>query len=163
MISIEIPEKQQEQEMNYVAINYIDFSYTKWIVLSSCIFFINVIYSIYLQLPLFYTLWGVMTTCLSVNYWRNATYGIRRDLDVFFARISVVLLNTYGIYVIGDPIWRLMYICITIIYLILFRCSEILREPETIKPYWIFYHFFFHTFLNINVAIAFYWVYLKQQ
>ena len=86
---------------------------TEPLVFSSFLFLIPAIYAYYVNLY-FYTILSVLTFCISVNYWRKATIGFRRNLDLIFSKISFSIYVTTQLFylyydsplLLGYPIFK---------------------------------------------------------
>ena len=68
----------------YVAYN------TGSLVISSTFFLVPCIYTIYNSMH-FFTVLLILTSGISANYWRKATYGWRRTLDLWFSKLSFTI------------------------------------------------------------------------
>jgi len=142
---------------------------TEPIVISSCFFLIPTIYSFYTK-QYFYTTILLLTFGISVNYWRKATYGFRRNLDLIFSKISfIIFLSSQVIYIhysspllLGYPIFQITDISkrrfvASYIGLILIGCFYDLSNynyyyyhRNNNEKNWIKYHMLFHLFCSIN-------------
>jgi len=120
---------------------------SRWIVLSSIMMTIPAIYGFYNKL---YTLsvFICMTSFISANYWRNATFGIRRDVDLIFSKISFSIFVYNGfIHVYYFPSILLGHIgLISMIYL--YYLSN--KYFELRNTNWLSYHFLFHMTIIIE-------------
>jgi len=123
---------------------------SKWLVLSSFYFMIPCIYSFYNKLYSF-SLVLLLTSLISANYWRKATYSFRRNLDLCFARISFVIFVSNGIiYVRSIPFIITGYSGL----IMLFYCyyySDFLFKKQSI--YWVNYHMLFHLIMMYEQMI----------
>jgi len=118
----------------------VDWSESRWLVLTSSTFFIPTIYSFYCQLYGFSGI-SLFTTIISMNYWRRATISFRRDLDLVFAKISFVIYLIHGIYYIRGN--RLFLFLPALIYLLYNYYNSNLLYTEK-KKEWINHHIWFH-------------------
>jgi hypothetical protein len=69
---------------------------SKWLVLSSFFFTIPSGYAYYKKYYVFAILL-LTTSFISANFWKNATYSFRRNLDLIFSKISLVVFIINGI------------------------------------------------------------------
>ena len=115
---------------------------TKWITLSSGLFMIPAIYSYYNDLY-FYAIILVLTTIISVNFWRHATYSWRRIIDCIFSKFVFIFSLINGIFYVT-------YMPFTIAgYLVLFAilyCYYLSNKYCGNNPIWWKYHILFHLF-----------------
>jgi hypothetical protein len=72
------------------------FKYSIWLTISSVSFIIPAVYSFTVHLWLYGFLY-FSTAIASINYWRKATYGRRRDIDVIISRISFIITFATGL------------------------------------------------------------------
>lgn len=140
---------------------------TEPLVYSSCIFLIPLIYSYYLKFY-FYTIVLFITFGISANYWRKATLGLRRDLDLFFSKISFLiffisnfvylhynypLLLGYKINNNSD-ISTIIYITsYSNLFFIIYFYNLSYYHYRINDIHWIIYHILFHIFCNLNILL----------
>jgi hypothetical protein len=150
---------------------------TKWIVLSSTFFSIPAAYHLYARthsptkLPLSVSLdhpipvlilrsgivqsifpyMLVVTSLVSANYWRKATRGWRRNLDLIVAKITFAT----GLYIAAKYVQSNEHrIQIVIILCFIPVCyNESTKYVNSGNPAWVKYHFAFHVLLSISGAI----------
>lgn len=72
------------------------FKYSIWLTISSFSFMIPAVYAFTLHLWSYGFLY-FSTAIASINYWRKATYGSRRDVDVIVSRISFIITFATGL------------------------------------------------------------------
>jgi hypothetical protein len=139
------------------------------LVLSSTFFLLPCIYTIYNGMH-FFTALLALTSGISANYWRKATYGVRRNLDLWFSKISfVIFVSNQIVYIwvlpptlFGYPlilnedtlIENLRYYCsmasfASMVYF--YYLSEISYHRG--HDHWRTYHFIFHIFVAIEQII----------
>jgi hypothetical protein len=123
---------------------------TKWIVLSSCFFTIPSIYGYYKGL---YFLANVLflTSIISANYWRNATYTIRRVVDRSFAKFSFVTFVYNGaIHVRYVPYFIFGWSGLIILLYCYYQSNKygLVKDKK-----WIKYHMVFHAIMACNQII----------
>ena len=61
--------------------------HTKWLVISSFFFIFPSFYSL-LHSLYFHSALLLLTTLISANYWRKATFSWRRNMDLIFSKVS---------------------------------------------------------------------------
>ena len=123
---------------------------SKYLVFSSLFYFVPSIYS-YMYCLYMHSLLLTVCTIISINYWRKATYGLRRNIDLFFAKITVVIFMYNGaIYVRYIPYIMIGYSNFAIT-LYLYYISGILLQEE--KLHWYTYHMLFHLLTTCNAII----------
>lgn len=114
---------------------------TKWLVLSSFLFFLPAINSWYRnQYMNTYVL--ISTSLVSANFWRKATYSWRRTLDLYLSKIAFIIFHIQGIkYVKYKPLIISGY---TSLFISIY-CFYLSHKYYTKKnPIWYRYHFIFH-------------------
>jgi hypothetical protein len=127
-----------------------DWSYTKYIVGSSLFFQIPALYAYH------HNMYAVAASCcltsvLSINYWRHATYSWRRTMDMYWAKSAGIYFFLRGIRhhhvgILGT---------IIMIYLYYQSCNQF-----NIDPYgkWYLYHMAFHSVVAMNQLITIYFI-----
>ena len=149
----------------YIAYN------TGLLVLSSTFFLVPCILTIYNDMYFFTTLL-LLTSGISANYWRKATYGWRRTLDLWFSKFSFVIFVTNQFMYIGivqpTPISytmiiedimlveNLRYYCsiasfVSMVYF--YYLSEKSYHKSREDQQWKIYHFIFHIFVAVEQFI----------
>lgn len=77
------------------------FSITKWTVISSIFFLVPATYAFLNTIICAWLYWygvlSVCTTIFSVNHWRQAEYGMRRNLDRVVAWIACIIYVSTGL------------------------------------------------------------------
>ena len=139
------------------------------LVLSSTFLLLPCIYTIYNGMH-FFTALMVLASAISANYWRRATYGWRRTLDLWFSKILfTIFLSQQFMYiwiVPPTPISFTMIIEDKLIFENLRYYSSIasfvsmvyfyyLSEKSYHNEYdhWRTYHFIFHLFVALEQII----------
>ena len=74
----------------------------RWIAISSLFFIGPGIYSYYKLLP-YHSLMIFICSAISSNYWREPTYGWRRDMDLMYAKFIFTVFFSSGLYYIRNP------------------------------------------------------------
>ena len=123
---------------------------TKWLVLSSFFFTIPATYALINNLYL-HSILLFMTSFISANYWRKATYSWRRNMDLLFSKISFIVFVSNGIFYV-----RILYHVIPgyiglILLLYCYYMSGKLFELK--KDNWYKYHFLFHFIMAYEQTI----------
>ena len=124
---------------------------TRWIVLSSSFFGIPGILHINSTQPINrLSVLLILTSLVSMNYWRDAKRGWRRNSDLILAKITFCTCGYYGItYVATIPHILSFY---SFIALSLYMYSQSAKHVSKNDLNWVKYHFAFHIFLAITVA-----------
>ena len=136
--------------METVSYRIADWEQTKWLVISSSLFLIPAVYSLYKGLYLWSFLL-CMTTLISVNYWRDAEIGWRRDLDLWFAKfIFCTFCAAMVYYVEYVPYAAFGY---TALFLVLFLYYKSVQSYYYQHEHWWVYHALFHVFLTLEQCI----------
>jgi hypothetical protein len=134
--------------------NCIENSHAIFLVGSSCFFLIPAYYAYTLNL-FYYTLISALTTAVSINHWRKAELGLRRDIDMLVAHISFAIYFASGCYYIipigGKELWMLaMPGCL--LTLLFIHLSNRLMEMQSNK--WVICHLIFHVFVTIEQMLV---------
>ena len=115
---------------------------SKYLVVSSFSFTIPSIYAFYNSLY-FHACLLLLTSLVSANFWRKPTYSWRRDLDLFFSKLTFVLFTYDGIVNIKNNSYT--FIGYPMVFIILY-CYYLSNEHYKIKNSnnWVIYHSLFH-------------------
>ena len=127
------------------------FSITKWLVLSSCFFLIPATYALKNKIYIYGGL-SVSTTICSINHWRCAEYGIRRNVDRFIAIVAFFIYVPTGLFIF--PIYLSAITLSTII--VSFVISNYLSKNH--YPYFVFVHMIFHASVAITKIFVIYYL-----
>ena len=127
------------------------FSITKWLVLSSCFFLIPATYALKNNIYIYGGL-SVSTSICSINHWRCAEYGIRRNVDRFFAIVAFFIYVPTGLFIF--PIYLSAITLSTII--VSFVISNYLSKNH--YPYFVFVHMIFHASVAITKILVIYYL-----
>ena len=96
-----------------------------------------------------------ITSLVSANYWRKATYGWRRDCDLIIAKISFATFSIPGFFYITNKSFFLAYCFGFKAALISYwKSGELLKVKN---KDWVIYHFIFHILITIGAIISLYW------
>jgi hypothetical protein len=143
---------------------------TEPIVLSSLLFLVPVIYSYYIKFY-FYTVVSFVTFFISANYWRKATIGFRRDLDLVFSKISFLIYVTSNLIYLhynyplllgykitnNSDISTIIYITsYSNLFLIVYFYNRSYYYYKLNDIRWMRNHMLFHLFCNINILLIIY-------
>ena len=122
----------------------------KILALSSCFFLIPSIYAYYNDLY-FFSVLLIATSFISANFWRYAIHSWRRDLDLFFAKVSFVIFLSNGIYYLRyTPYVVTGYSGLIVLLYFYYLSDKYLKEHNTL---WCKYHFLFHVLLTYEQFI----------
>jgi hypothetical protein len=114
---------------------------TKWLVLSSCFFLIPATYAYIHTLYLHSTVLFI-TSLISANFWRKATFSWRRNLDLVYAKCSFILFVYDGVVYVRTVYYVVPGYIGLFVLLYCFYVSGKLLESK--KEYWYKYHVLFH-------------------
>jgi hypothetical protein len=119
-----------------MVMNCIDWSYSKYIVLSSLLFQIPAYYA-YRHGLYVHATGSFITTILSVNHWRRHEHGLRRKIDVVWARSAGILFLIDGMY---HSFMKAIFLGMMMNYM------YYLARKNQQNPYgnWYMYHMMFH-------------------
>jgi len=122
----------------------------KWLVVSSCFFLGPAVYAFSKGLHEFGWL---LTGCsvASANYWKDAVYGWRRNMDLCFARASFIVFVYHGI-VIVQPGWK-KHFSYASLFIVLFLYYLSWTNRVQGKKRWVLCHFLFHSLMTIEQFI----------
>ncbi len=123
---------------------------TRWLVLSSLLWIGPSIYA-YVNNLHSYAFLLVVTSLVSVNYWRKATYSWRRNIDLFVAKIAVSVFVLTGIYYIKTVSYFIIGYGGLIGLLYCYYRSNKLYQLQ--NPSWYKYHMAFHTIMTYEEII----------
>ena len=134
----------------YVAA-FATWEYTRWLVASSCFFMVPSAYAYYNQFY-FNSYVLLLTSLISANYWRKATYSWRRTADLIFAKVSFCVflvhwlthVNNYNMCLVG-------FFCVGCMAGS-YKWSVGLRKQTS--PHWYKYHVAFHFSTMVSQLIV---------
>jgi hypothetical protein len=116
---------------------------TKWITASSFLFMVPCIYA-YVNNQWFLSAILLLTSLISANFWRNATYSWRRMTDRVFAKITFVIFCKNGlIYIIDWPTYIKGHLWL---FAMLYCYYMSNKYCITTHHLWWKYHMLFHLF-----------------
>lgn len=119
----------------------VEWKESRWIVLTSFSFMVPSIFAFFHKFY-FYSVLLMMTTLISANYWRKATYSWRRNMDLFFAKISFFIFLYNGILYVRTPVYIMMGFpgLFVIVYFYYMSC----KNYEKKNNMWVIFHCMFH-------------------
>jgi len=147
--SRDISKKYTTKKIVYCDNYLVPFEESKYIVLSSCLFFIPTIYA-FVKQKYIISGSGFIVTIVSVNYWRECKKSIRRDCDLIVSRVMC-----------GVGCWNFLtniqnnydYIVFILLFIISYNSYN---KAQFKSINWIRYHMLFHCtlaffgFLTLN-------------
>jgi hypothetical protein len=140
MISRNNYEKIKEDNDNVIA----EWEHTKWVTLTSFSFmipaFVAFCHKMYDHSTILF-----LTSIISANYWRKATYSWRRNLDLIFAKISFIFYVYNGVkYVTTIPDMIPGYGGLILIIILYYLSGELLKIKN---EGWYKCHMSFHLWM----------------
>ena len=122
---------------------------SRWIVLSSFFFTIPAIYGFYKELYNFSAVL-LLTSLISANYWRDASYSYRRIIDKIFAKISFSIFFYNGIcYIRIFPYVITAYSGLVVLLYCYYASNKYCNNNKI----WVKYHMIFHLIMALNQLI----------
>ena len=119
-------------------------SESKYLMTSSFLFMIPSVYSYYCQLYLYSSVL-LLVSLASGNYWRKATYGWRRNLDILCAKSSFVLFASSGVWYVRDIEYVIHgYVGLVGILYCYYKSHSCYKNNTNM---WLKYHMLFHVLL----------------
>jgi hypothetical protein len=136
------------------------FQQTKYITLSSGLFCITSYYAYYNSLY-FYAIILLLTSVISANYWRNATYSWRRNIDLLFSKLSFTIFVYNGMYYVNIYNNKISYIGLPCLIYCYYLSNKLFIQKNL---YWIYFHIIFHIIMTYEQYIILYHIkeYLKN-
>lgn len=125
---------------------------TRWLVLSSLSFLVPSVYAYTLGINLCSVLL-VGTTFFSVNYWRNAEKGWRRDADLIYAKLSFYTFVLLGIIYVQDISYIIPGYCGLFALVYCYQMSRYTHETKGENSEWYLYHMLFHLIMTCEMII----------
>jgi hypothetical protein len=126
---------------------------TKWLVVSSCFFMIPAVYAYQHELY-WYAMLFMCISVASANHWRRATYSLRRNIDLFFARTSFVVFFFTGLHTLKNKTRLIIGFSGVVLILCCFYMSNKLYQAN--NPNWYKFHFMFHFFVMCEQMLVLY-------
>ena len=144
-----------------IAPDFVTWEYTKYLCGSSLFFSIAAIYAFHLKLYV-YSLLLLLTSIYSVNYWRKATYSLRRTVDIYNAKIMCFLFLFKAVITISNTYVLAFTLLLGSIAVWCFRISNKYRKVEHINHNWYKYHVIFHALGTVVQCITLYYIKLAS-
>ncbi len=123
---------------------------SRWLTLSSLFFTAPATYAywngLYIDSSLLLT-----TSVISANFWRKATKGWRRDLDLAYSKFIFVTSLSKGVYYVTYLPYMVFGYSGLVILSYCF-CQATKRHREGLHD-WYWYHFFFHLIMTWELFI----------
>jgi hypothetical protein len=121
------------------------------LILSSCFFMIPGLYALLNGIPLL-SLLSLITTIVSINYWRDAVDGWRRHADLLVAKISFIIYFTIGVVHVRD--WHILVVGWPNTALMLSAYFMSNRLWNKGSQHWIYCHMAFHFFVSVGQLVV---------
>ena len=124
-----------------------EWKHTKYITVSSLLFLIPACYA-YAHSMYDHTILLTLTSLISANYWRKATYSWRRNMDLIFSKISFAIYIYNGVKYSSsqsnliEGILRLIFM-----FYCFCRSGYLFQKKE---DSWVWYHVIFHIFIALE-------------
>jgi uncharacterized membrane protein len=124
-----------------------EWKHTKYITLSSLLFLIPAYYA-YAHNMYDHTILLILTSLISANYWRKATYSWRRNLDLIISKVSFAIYIYNGVKYSGSRSELIEGILRLIFMVYCFCRSGYLFQKK--QDSWVGYHILFHIFIALE-------------
>ena len=130
-----------------------DRNQTKWIVVSSTFFMIPAVYHFYAfsSTKSVFPYMLVVTSLVSANYWRNATRGWRRNLDLVVAKTTFSTAVYIAAKYVNSRTYRIPIVVLLCVMPVLYNGST--KCVHAGDPAWVKYHFAFHALCSFIGAL----------
>ena len=142
--------KEQEEELEEEEVLIAEWKHTKYITLSSLLFLLPACYA-YAHSMYDHTILLILTSFISANYWRKATYSWRRNLDLIFSKISFSIYIYNGVKYSGSQSKLIEGILRLIFMFYCFCRSGYLFKRKDVN--WVWYHVIFHMFIALEQKV----------
>jgi hypothetical protein len=127
-----------------------EWNHSKWLVLSSGFFVIPSVYSYYIEFYGFSILL-LLTSLVSANYWRKATYSWRRTTDLVFAKISFTIFVSNGLIYVRNIPYIITGYSGLVLLIYCYYLSDTLSKMK--NEDWFKYHMLFHLIMTYEQLI----------
>ena len=122
------------------------YEYSKYMIYSSFSLLVTAILA-YMVNDITIAVYFLIVFITSINYWRHADYGIRRDVDMVMAKISFILF-IQKICILNE--FQSVYlICYYTCGLLFYVMEQILVYYNNLK--WIIFHMAIHMYISFGV------------
>jgi hypothetical protein len=128
---------------------------TKWIALSSLFFGIPGAWYFYKHVGkkhpyikpiLTYSVFLIISSIISINYWLDPRYGWIRNLDLVISKITFTIACICALFFVDfSPLNSIALYSLFPMYVFCYIYSSILFEQA--NPQWVIFHFMFHVYL----------------
>jgi hypothetical protein len=128
---------------------------TKWIALSSLFFGIPGAWYFYKHVGkkhpyikpiLTYSVFLIISSIISINYWLDPRYGWIRNLDLIISKITFTIACICALFFVDfSPLNSIALYSLFPMYVFCYIYSSILFEQA--NPQWVIFHFMFHVYL----------------
>jgi len=129
----------------------LEWKFSRYLVLSSLILILPSIYGFYNGIYLFSGL-IIISAIVSINYWINATFSLRRNLDLIFQKINIIVLIAVAFLTVESVPYILFTICSFIGSVICYLLSW--RLWETKNKIWWKFHILFHLIITMELFVV---------
>jgi hypothetical protein len=124
---------------------------SKLLTKTSFLFLIPGVYAFQHELY-YYSLVLLLTTGISFNFWRKPVYGLRRNIDLVYAKLSFVIFFVSGVYYVR--IYLSLYYTLLFLMLYYFQTAYVLSQKRVYN--WYRYHALFHLIVAIEQFLILY-------
>jgi hypothetical protein len=121
-------------------------SKSKYLFTTSFLFLIPSAYSYYCQLYLYSSVL-LLVSLASANYWRKATYGWRRNIDIICAKMSFALFFSSGVWYVRSIAYMIPGYSGLLSMPYCYYKSNIYYKNAAAYNIWLYYHMSFHFLL----------------
>jgi hypothetical protein len=126
--------------------------YTNLLIFTSVMFFlVPCIYAYYYNLY-FYSSILFIEILISINYWRKPTYSWRRTLDLFFAKVLLIIFTITGIMNVNYTPYIILGYSGLFLALYFYYLSE--KYSNLKNKLWYRYHILFHFIAMLEILLV---------
>jgi hypothetical protein len=129
-----------------------EWSVTRWLVGSSLLFLIPSLYA-YTHNMKVLSIILVGTTFFSVNYWRKAEKGWRREADLYYAKFSFYTFVLLGVMYVRNIYYMFVGYIGLCVLVYCYQMSKHTHETKGPKSEWYKYHMLFHFIMTCEMGI----------
>lgn len=129
-----------------------DWQVTRWLVGSSLLFLLPSLYA-YIHNMKICSIILIGTTFFSVNYWRNAEKGWRRDADLYYAKFSFYTFVLLGVMYVRNMYYMLAGYLGLCFLVFCYQKSKHTHETKGPNSEWYKYHMLFHLIMTGEMVI----------
>ena len=148
--------------MRNSSITILQQSKSRYLVLSSLCFLIPGIYCLFNKLYLYAGLIFI-TSLVSANYWREATYSWRRNADLLVSKISFTVFLFTGLFQLRTmtPVMQMTALFL-VLPILVFSYHMSCKLYASQKDHWYVYHMAFHFCVGYLICIVVYHLHLSS-